>query len=241
LPDRPAGLRWRRLLVTATVIIAIVVAARWPVTTAVGSNFHVTVKRTTLFEKSVAFVDRDLQMRRLTREIAGTGGTPQERLIRMYEWVAGNIHPTPPGFPVIDDHVWHIFVRRYGEVDQRAEALAMLASDDGMPASTIPLGRVPARRPVQLTVVNLDGRLVVFDVNNRIVFRQPSGELATLNDLQVHPSLITLNGAGLLIDGSQYDEHFVDLQSYRPSFSRMERQRVWSRLKEELTDLIGSK
>jgi hypothetical protein len=235
LPDRSAGLRWgRRLLGATTVIIALVVVARWPMTTAVGSNFHVTVKRITLFEKTVAFVDRDLQMRRLTKEVAGTGGTRQQRLLRMYEWVAGNIHPTPPGLPVIDDHVWHIFVRQYGEVDQRAEALAMLATDDGMPASTIPLGKLPTRRLVQLTVVNLDGRLVLFDVNNRVVFRKPSGELATLNDLQTDPSLIKENGSGVMVDGSPYEEYFVDLKSYRPSFVRMEKQRVWPRLKDEL-------
>jgi hypothetical protein len=138
--------------------------------------------------------------------------------------------------------VWHIFVRRYGEVDQRAEALAMLASDAGMPASTIPLGRVPNRRLVQLTVVNLEGRLVVFDVNNRIVFKKPSGELATLDELQADPALIRRNGAGVTVDGSPYDEFFVDFKSYRPSFVRMEKQRFLPRLKDEVIErLIGSK
>lgn len=226
----------------AAVTVALVVVARWPVTTAVGSNFQVTVKQITLFEKSVAFVDRDLQMRRLTKEIAGTSGTPEERLLRMYQWVAENIHPTPPGLPIIDDHVWHIFVRRYGEVDQQAEALAMLASEDAMPASTIPLGKVPARPVVQLTVVNLDGRLVVFDVNNRVVFRGSSGALAALSDLQANPSLIRENGSGVIVNGAPYHEYFGDLPSYTPSFVRMEKQRVWPRLKREVIEtMIGAK
>lgn len=226
----------------AIVIIALVAVARWPVTTAVGSNYQVILKEITLLEKTVAFVDRDLQMRRLTGEIAGTSGTPEQRVLRMYAWVTDNIHPVPPGLPVIDDHIWNIFVRRYGEPDQRAEALAVLASYDGMPASALPLGKEPHTRPVQLTVVRLGDRILVFDVNMRIVFRKPSGELATLPDLQADPSLIQTNGTGLMVAGVPYEEHFVQLKAYDPTFVRMEKQRLLPRLRAEFLEyLSGSK
>jgi hypothetical protein len=204
------------------------------VTIAVGENHHVTVKPLTLFEKTVAFIDRDLAMRRLTGEVAGDGGTQEERLLRLYGWVVENIREVPPGLPVIDDHIWHIFVRRYGEIDQRAEALAALASYDGMPASRIPLGKYANRRAVQLTVVRTGDRLVVFDVNNRIVFRRSPTELATLGELQADPSLIERNGRGVVVEGSPYSEHFVRFKDYQASFVRMEKQRPLSRLKAEL-------
>ena len=235
----PRSRRQWRLLATVVIAAAVVVAARWPATTAVGFNFHVTVKRLTLLEKAVAFVDRDLEMRRLTREIAGYDGTQEQRLFRMYEWVADNIHPTPPGLPVIDDHVWHIFVRQYGEGDQRAEALAALASYDGMPAATIPLGKDPRKRLVQLTVVTLGDRLVVFDVNNRLVFRKSSGELAALSDLQADPSIIQRISAGVMVDGAPYYEYFARFGEVSPGFVRMEKQRFWSRLKDELIERLG--
>jgi len=235
------SLRSRRLLGVVgalTVMAALVIAARWPVTTSVGVNYKVTVKRLTLFEKAIAFVDRDLEMRRLTREIAETGGAPEQRLLRMYEWVTDNIHPVPPGLPVVDDHVFDIFVRRYGANDQRAEALAALASYDGMPATTIALGKNPKRRLVQMTVVRIADRLVAFDVNNRIVFRKASGELATLNDLVADPSIIRTLGHGVVVDGAPYAEHFQQLSEVSPSFVRMEKQRFWPRLKDELSDRL---
>lgn len=223
-----------RLLVVMVIVFAVVIVARWPVTIAVGIDYQVTLKQLTLFEKATAFVSRDFEMRRLTREIAGTGGTPEQRLLRMYEWVRDNIHPVPPGLPVVDDHVLYIFVRRYGARDQRAEALAALASYDNMPAATLALGKHPKRRFIQLTVVRLVDRQVVFDVNNHIVFRSSSGELATLQDLVADPTIIRRAGAAIVVDDAPYHEHFSRLEEVTPSFLRMEDQRFWPRLKNEL-------
>lgn len=231
--------RWTLRLAAATAITAaILVVASWPVTTAVGFNYVVTVKRLTLFEKAVAFVDRDLEMRHLTREIAGADGTPEQRLLRMYTWVIENIHPVPSGLPVVDDHVLYIFVRRYGADDQRAEALAALASYDGMPAARVELGKNPKRLLVQLTVVRLTDRPVAFDVNHRIVFRRSSGELATLNDLVADRSIIRMLGAGVFVDGAPYHEHFERLGDINPDFARMQKQRVWGRLKNQVMEAV---
>lgn len=227
-----------RLIAVAAVFAAVVTAALWPVTTSVGVNYRVTLQRLSLFEKAISFVDRDLEVRRLTREIAGSEPVPERRLLRMFDWVVQNIYPVPPGLPVIDDHVFHIFVRRYGANDQRAEALAALASYDGMPATTIALGKDPRRRIVQLTTVMLNDRLVVLDVNARIVFRKPSGELATLNDLTAAPSIVRAAGEGLIVDGVPYYEHFQRLRDVNPNFLRMEQQRFWPRLKNELVELV---
>lgn len=225
--------RTRRLVAAVVIAAAAVGAAAWPVTTSVGYNYKITTKRLTLFEKAVAFVDRDLEMRRLTREIAGTGGTPEQRLLRMYEWVRENIHPVPPGLLVIDDHVLYTFVRRYGAPDQRAISLAALASYDGMPGGLLPLGKT-RRLLVQLTVVKIGDRLLVFDVNNRAVFRLPSGELATLNDMIADPSIIKAAAPGVMVDGAPYDEHFERLREARPNFLYAAQQRMWPRLKNEL-------
>jgi hypothetical protein len=226
--------RSSRALLAVLALAAVIVVARWPVTTSEGVNFHVSLKKLTLFEKAVAFVDRDLEMYRMTREIAGEDGAPEQRLLRMYRWVTENIQSVPPGIPVVDNHVLYIFVRRYGTIDQRAEALAALASYDGMPASTIGLGKDPNRRPVQLTAVQLDNRIVVFDVNNRLVFRAASGELASLADLQADPSIVEKAAGGLLVDGTPYHQHFRSLRNVTPSFVRMEEQRFWPRMKHEI-------
>jgi hypothetical protein len=224
----------RRVVIAGVLSAAIVGAASWPVTTSVGYNYHVTTKRWTLFEKAVAFVDRDLEMRRLTSDIAGADGTQEKRLLRMYDWVTENIHTVPPDMPVVDDHVLNIFVRHYGAIDQRAEALAALASYDGMPSALVALGKNPKRRLVQLTVVQMRDRVVAFDVNNRVVFRKPSGELASLDDLVADPSIIRESSHGAIVDGAPYEEHFERLREISPNYLRMAQQRVLPRLVNEL-------
>ena len=223
-----------RALLAVLAIATLILVARWPVTTSEGVNFHVSLKKLTLLEKAVAFVDRDLEMCRLAKEIAGDDGVPEQRLLRMYQWVTENIHSVPPGLPVVDNHVLYIFVRRYGTIDQRAEAMAALASYDGMPALTIGLGKDPNRRPVQLTAVQLGNRIVVFDVNNRLVFRAASGQLASLADLQSDPSIVEKTAGGLMVDGVPYPQHFRNLREVSPSFARMEEQRFWPRMKHEI-------
>jgi hypothetical protein len=218
---------------------ALVTLAGWPVTTHTGYDHRVITTRLTLIEKTLAFVDRDLAMRRLTKEIAGADGTREERLMRMYEWVVVNIHDVPVGLPVIDDHIWNVFVRRYGAIDQRAEALALLASYDGMPASTVPLGKVSSREVVQLTIVNVGGRLVVLDVNNRIIFHNLREKLATVAELQGDPSLVRANAAGLTVDGVPYEEHFARFQSFTPNFARMQKQHLIPRLRAELSERVA--
>lgn len=234
LTARQPRRRWLLAAIAIVVVVGLVVLAQWPVTTAVGYNYVVTVKRLTLFEKTVAFVDRDMQMRRLTKEIGGASGSQEARLLRFYEWVRHNIHPAPPGFPIVDDHVLSIFVRHYGADDQRAEALAAIASYDGMPATAVGVVKGPKMRGVQLTLVQLGERVVVFDVNNEIVFRTASGGLATLDDLKRDASIIQREGGGRLIDGVPYHEHFAHIGSVNPRFLRMEDQRFWPRLKNEL-------
>jgi hypothetical protein len=226
----------KKLAAAAAILAVLVVLAEWPVTTLVGYNYHVTTKRWTLLEKSVAFVSREQALRRITAEVAGNGGTQEQRLLRMYDWVVTNIRPVPPGMPVVDDHVLNIFIRGYGATDQRAEALAALASYDGMPASTIALGKDPKRKVLQLTVVRVGDRVLLLDVNNHIVFRNPAGELATLNDLLANPSIIEAAGAGVIVDGVPYPEHFQRLGDASPTYVRMEKQRLLPRLKDEFVE-----
>ena len=219
-----------RVAVPVTIVAGIAVLACWPVTTSVGYNYQVRARHLTLFEKTVAFVNRDLEMRRIESEIVGTGGTDEQRVLRMYDWVRNNIHEAPPGFPIVDDHVLNIFVRHYGANDQRAEALAALASYDGLPATAMSIGAESSPRVVQLTIVKLSRGLVPFDVNNAIVFRTPGGARATVADLARDPSIVERASGGLEIEGQSYSAHLRRVGDSAPSFSRMEEQRFWSRL-----------
>src|SRR5262249_19001416 len=94
-------------------------------------------------------------------------------------------------------------------------------------------------RGLQLTLVQLDGRIVLFDVNNEIVFRTASGQLASLDDLKRDASIALRAGAGRLVDGVPYHEHFAQIRDVDPRFGRMEDQRLWPRVRNGLAALVA--
>src|SRR5688500_16162302 len=94
-----------------------------------GVAYQWSTKRIRLYEKSIELISRDIQTKRLVREIIAGQSTPQARLLTILIWVDEHVRPSPEGFPLVDDHVLNVILRfRYGAPDQRPEAFALLAT-----------------------------------------------------------------------------------------------------------------
>ena len=222
---------WKRRAIAGLVLAAAVVGlGLWPTTTRYGVNYQWSSKRIPLFEKTVNFVSRDLQLRRLAREVADGASSEEQKALKIFAWVVRNVQPTPPGFPVVDDHVLHILIRGYGAPDQRSEALAVLASYNGMPATAAAVSIPDERATLVLTLVQVNGRIAVFDVGHELVFRNTSGQFADLDDIAREPSLVTNAVRGISIYGVPYQRYVVGFRELRPAFSRMEQQKLWPRI-----------
>ena len=152
----PRRLRWGPWACGAAVVVTVI--AVWPVTTRSGINYQVSTRRLTLFEKTVDFVSRDLQGWRIAREVVGDTADPETRLTRIFAWAVAHVQPTPPGFPIVDDHVLHTIIRGYGTPDQQAEVLALLANYSGCPATGMHL-QVPGSRAGPTTMMPAFGSL----------------------------------------------------------------------------------
>ena len=222
----------------AMVGVGVVVIANWPVATRYGVNWSWSAKRIPLYEKAINFLSRDLQTRRLAREVAGQAATDEERLLRLFHWVNEQVRPVPSGFPIVDDHVWNILVRGYGAPDQRAEAFAVLASYAGFPATAVCVQQPAIKGGTCLTVVQHQGRRLVFDVHFGVVFRNEQGALASIEDLLRNPALITAAAEGKVPPALPYAPHFTELAKADLRFFRMENQKPWGRFKSELLRLV---
>jgi hypothetical protein len=227
-----------RAIAAIAFVAGLVVLAAWPVTTRYGVNYRWSSKRIPLFEKAVNFASRDLQLRRVAQEVSAEIGAgtapPEQKAVKLFDWVVRNVRRTPPGFPVVDDHILHILIRGYGAPDQRAEALAVLASYNRLPATAAVLMPPEGGPKLTLALVRVDTRLAVFDVMHEVAFRRRTGELADLNDLVTEPSLVTERTRGVSINGVPYERYVPALRALRPEFSRMERQKVWPRIRYEV-------
>ena len=229
------------LLAILGVLSFFVIMGNWPVTTRFGVDGHWSSKRISVYEKAINFLSRHLQTRRLAREVASGATTDEEKLVNIFSWVSEHLQPTPDGFPVVDDHVWHIFVRGYGAGDQRTEAFAVLASYAGLPATSVTLHVPDAQGALLLAAAQSHGRTLVFDIPRHVLFRNQEGALASIEELQRDPELVRQATQGATIRGIPYERFVAQLDKATLRFSRMGNQRPWFRFRSELLRLLRTK
>jgi len=226
----------------AGLLAALIGFGHWPVTTRVGIDYQWSERRIPLYEKAVNFLSRDLQTRRLVRELTAGASGEEEKLLQMFSWVTAAIRPVPEGFPVVDDHIFHIMVRGYGAEDQRTEVFATLAGYAGFRASVARLQAPSGASEGFVFVALVQGRAntYVFDINNRIVFKDEHGRLADVEQLLRHPQLVIDAAQGLAIRGTPY-QHYLRGLDRAKVFSRTPAQQLWPRMKQELQQLLGAR
>jgi hypothetical protein len=181
----------RRLGLCAIGLAALVAVANVPTTTYQGVNFVVSARTLPAYVKALDFADRDANYKGLARQIAGRASSDEARLRAVFDWTRANIRDTPTGFPVVDDHVWHIIIRGYGEDDQKADVFTTLLTYAGVRAYWIFIGPRPE---LVLSFVKADGAWRVLDVANGVMFRSRDGHGATADDVAADPAFAAAQG-----------------------------------------------
>jgi hypothetical protein len=163
--------------------VALVIVASMPTTARVGVDYEIHERSLPLYQKAIAFLHRDIEMRATAASIVGDTADPEERALKLLEWTARNVRPVPPGFPVIDDHPYSIVLRGYGTDDQAATVLANLAAYSGLPAlrAFAPNGTGGHRAFVAIAI---DGDWRIFDARG-VAFRSPDGRLASATAMKI--------------------------------------------------------
>ncbi len=237
MKTRDKRIRW---IVPALCGAGLIVLARWPVTTRIGVDYQEFTRSVPLYEKAINFLSRDLQTRRFAAEVAqGAAKNDEQKLLKIFLWVTRNIHPTPSGFPVVDDHPLHILIRGYGAKDQRTEAFALLANYAGFPATLAKLNSPGATPLVDVAVVRCQKKTLLFDVVRRLYFTDERGQLADIDELANHPEWIARVAHQVVVDGVPYERYLLNLRDLQATFSRMEAQKPWPRMWQEFRRLLG--
>jgi transglutaminase-like putative cysteine protease len=219
--------RLRRLGLWAIGIGALVGVANLPTTTRQGVNYVVTARTVPAYVKAIDFVERSVNYEQLARQIAGGAASDEARMRAVLDWTRANIRDTPPGFPVVDDHVWHIVIRGYGQDDQKADVFTTLLSYAGVRAYWIFIGPPPE---LVLSLVEVDDRWRPIDVTNGVIFKAPDGQLATVEQLAAAHDLAVRQGPPGY-RGLQYGRYFDGFRSPAPpDITRPEMQMFWPRL-----------
>lgn len=154
-----------------------------PATTRQGVNFQVTQRSLPAGIKAADFIVRDYEYRRLAGELTRGAEGAEAKAEALLRWTRANIRPTPPGWPVVDDHINHIIIRGYGEKDQRADVFTALATYSGVPAFW--RGALDGPKPGRWIVsfVKIGDQWTVWDVEGGTAFRDLEGDLMSVRQL----------------------------------------------------------
>jgi len=127
-----AAWKWGGRAIAGILVMAGVAAI--PATTLQGVNYQVAEIRLPLGLKALDFFQRHWHTRRLAGQLFRDCATPSAKAEAAFRWVREHIRPQPRELPVVDDHVWHIVIRGYGDPDQMADVFCTLCHYGGLPA-----------------------------------------------------------------------------------------------------------
>lgn len=236
------GVRRRKraaLLVMAAILAAAVTTAAWPARRLIGVDHVVTEHTLPVWIKAVDFIDRDLNLSRTARAIVAGVHDDEARAFAVLAWMEQKVRPQPRELPIVDDHVWHVVVRGYGEPDQHADVFTTLLVYAGVPAYWQLIGAKP--RELAVSYVLIQDRWRVFDVANGLVFRNSAGTLATPEEIASDRSIVRNLAAAHVADPDGYVACFARYRPpVAPDIMRADLQMPGRRLLYEIKKLAGA-
>ena len=173
------------------IICGIIYILNIKVTTQQGINYQWKAIEIPLYLKILDFFDSHYNYKWTVERIISDSKpvvseanlTEKEKALKIFKWTYKNIKKTPEGYPVIDDHVWHIIVRGYGEVDQSADVFTTLCNYTDVDAFFIITYNENRTSATTLSLAKLDGRWCIFDPYNGVYFKNKEGMLASIEDI----------------------------------------------------------
>lgn len=173
-----------KFLILFLLIAGVTVLLNTEVTYQQGVNFEVSSVKIPLYLKILGFFDRHYNYKNLVSKIIKESDNPEERVMKLFNWTYNNIRRVPKGYPVIDDHVWHIIVRGYGTDDQSADVFTTLCNYAGVDAFFDFMYARGDPKVMPFSFVRLDKKWKLFDVYNGVYFVNKSGDLASMDEIQ---------------------------------------------------------
>ena len=164
-------------------LIVIIVILNTGVSTKQGVNYKVHTLRMPLYLKILDFFGRHYNYKLIVERITGDSSGEKDKVLKIFEWTHKNIRKTPEGYPVIDDHVWNIIVRGYGEDDQSSDVFTTLCNYAGLDAFLSWIDTKSHDYYIVLSFVRINGALRVFDPYNGVYFKNNKGKLADIEEI----------------------------------------------------------
>jgi hypothetical protein len=153
-----------------------------------GVDFKVSIIELPLYIKVFNFYDRHFNYKQLVKRIVGQLETKEEKVFRLFKWTYETIRRQPDGWPVMDDHVWNVYVRGYGVQDNFNDLFTTLCNYVGVDAffkilsnSSSDKNKIGGK---MLSFVHLQRGWVIFDPYHGVYFVNKNGGWATIEEIK---------------------------------------------------------
>jgi len=173
----------RKLLLAVLILILILFMLNIKASTRQGINFQWHTLKIPLYLKVLNFIDRHYNYKELVKQITSGAKNDQEKVMVIFKWTHENIRRAPEGFPIVDDHVWHIIVRGYGSDDQISDVFTTLCNYAGTDAFFRWIEEGENKSLLPLSFVKIKRRWSVFDPYRGVYFKNNKGDLASVEDI----------------------------------------------------------
>ena len=144
------------------------------------------------------FIDRDRNIAATADAVLGGIEGEEAKAAAALAWTRANVRNAPSGLPIIDDHIWHIIIRGYGEADQRSDVFTTLLAYAGVRAYWTFIGTKPEEIPISYASI----RRSLARVRRRAAgwsFATPRAQLATPDELAGDHDLIRAAAAIVVV------------------------------------------
>jgi hypothetical protein len=153
------------------------------VTTKQGVNYHVYELEIPIYLKVLNFYDRHFNYKWLVNRITKNLETKEEKVIQIFKWTHENIRPQPKSLPIMDDHVWNVYLRGYGINENFNDLFTTLCSYVGLDSVFISLKSNDSSPSIQVSFIKLGKGWVLLDPYHGGYIINKDGGLATIEDI----------------------------------------------------------
>lgn len=176
--------KWlKRVILIISISIGILYILNIKVTTQQGINYEVQTIEIPLYLKVLDFFDRHYNYKWTVERIIGDSRIEREKVFNIFGWTYKNIKKSPEGYPIMDDHVWHIIVRGYGVADQSSDVFTTLCNYAGVDAFFSMVYSEDRSSRIPLSFVKISEVWNVFDPYRGGYFKNREGSLASIEEI----------------------------------------------------------
>lgn len=148
-----------------------------------GVDYKVSKITLPLYLKVLNFYDRHYNYKWLAKRITGHLDKKEDKILRLFHWTYETIRPQPESLPVMDSHVWDVYIRGYGVSDNFHDLFTTLCNYIGADAFFSALHIKDSGRGIQLSFVRIKRGWVAFNPHKGFYFRNHTGGLATIEEI----------------------------------------------------------